>query len=123
MRTEAQISHYRIEELLGSGGMGRVYRAVDERLGRRVALKFLTGLPNEEERQRFINEARAVSSLDHPNICTIFEVDETAAGEIFIAMAYYEGETLERVIARGPSRSGAGGVDRRSDGARPGRRA
>ncbi len=100
--TDTQISHYRIEELLGSGGMGRVYRAVDERLGRRVALKFLSELPDADARQRFIDEARAVSSLDHPNICTIFEVDETPAGEIFIAMAYYEGETLERVIARGP---------------------
>ncbi|HEY0593924.1 MAG TPA: protein kinase [Thermoanaerobaculia bacterium] len=99
---ETRISHYRIEEPLGSGGMGRVYRAVDERLGRRVALKFLSELPDADARQRFIDEARAVSSLDHPNICTIFEVDETADGEIFIAMAYYEGETLERVIARGP---------------------
>jgi non-specific serine/threonine protein kinase len=107
---DRRISHYRIEELLGSGGMGTVYRAVDERLGRRVALKFLREVGGEDARQRFIDEARAVSSLDHPNISTIFEVDETEAGEIFIAMAYYEGETLDRVIARGaldPARAAA----------------
>ncbi len=102
MRTGQTISHYRIEELLGAGGMGEVYRGTDLKLGRTIALKFVRPLSEPTLRQRLIQEARAASLLDHPNICTIFEIDETADGETFFVMAYYEGETLDSVIKRGP---------------------
>jgi serine/threonine protein kinase/dienelactone hydrolase len=100
----ATISHYHIIELLGAGGMGEVYKAEDTRLKRTVALKFLPlGLSTDPEaKERLVHEARAVSALDHPNICTIYEIDETADGRLFLAMAYYEGETLKQRIARGP---------------------
>jgi non-specific serine/threonine protein kinase len=101
-RTGSRISHYDVGELLGSGGMAEVYRAVDLRLRRKVALKFLRAFPDEALRQRLVREAQAAALLDHPNICTIFEVDETDAGEVFIAMAYYEGETLDRTFTSGP---------------------
>jgi serine/threonine protein kinase len=98
------ISHYRILEKLGEGGMGIVYLAEDLKLQRRVALKFLPVLSSTaaEEKQRFIHEAQTASSLDHPNICTIHEIDETDDGRLFIAMAYYEGETLRNRLVRGP---------------------
>jgi serine/threonine protein kinase/tetratricopeptide (TPR) repeat protein len=102
VRTGQVVSHYEVGDLLGSGGMGDVYRATDLRLGRQVALKFLRPFSDPAMRQRFMREAQSASALDHPNICTIFEVDETAAGEVFIAMAYYDGETLDRTLARGP---------------------
>lgn len=102
VETGRRISHYQVEELLGSGGMGDVYRATDLRLGRHVALKFLRPLADPALRQRILREAQAASSLDHPNICTIFEVDETPEGDVFIAMAFYQGETLDRVLVRGP---------------------
>ena len=95
------ISHYKILEQLGQGGMGVVYKAQDFKLDRFVALKFL--LPelgqNEDEKQRFILEAQAASALDHPNLCNIHEIDETADGQLFICMAYYEGETLEKKVS------------------------
>ncbi len=98
------ISHYEILEELGSGGMGTVYKARDTKLDRYVALKFLP--PHfsraEEEKQRFIHEAKAASALDHPNICSIHEIDETADGQMFIVMACYEGESLNVKIKRGP---------------------
>jgi len=99
MRTK--VSHYSVEEELGAGGMGVVYKARDQRLGRAVALKFLPqGLAgNADARSRFIDEAKAASALDHPNICTIFDVEETSDGELFIAMAYYAGSTLSALIA------------------------
>jgi serine/threonine protein kinase/Tol biopolymer transport system component len=98
------ISHYRILDRLGGGGMGVVYKAVDLKLDRPVALKFLAGQrgASEESKQRFIREARAASALDHPNICTIYEIDETGDGALFIAMALCEGETLRDRIERGP---------------------
>ena len=101
-RTGEKISHYEVHELLGHGGMGEVYRCKDLRLGRGAALKFLPPLADALMRAQLLKEAQAASLLDHPNICTIFEVDETPAGEVFIAMAYYEGETLESILARGP---------------------
>lgn len=86
------ISHYQIIAQLGAGGMGVVYRAEDTKLKRQVALKFLpTNLSqNEEAKKRFRQEAQAASALDHLNICTIHEIDETEDGQMFVAMAYYE---------------------------------
>ncbi|MCX6574321.1 MAG: protein kinase [Candidatus Aminicenantes bacterium] len=93
---------FRIIRKLGRGGMGVVYEAEDLHLHRPVALKFLpAGLTADPEaRERFVNEARAASGLDHPNICTIHDVDETEDGGLYIAMACYPGETLKERIAR-----------------------
>ena len=98
------ISHYKIVEKLGEGGMGVIYKAEDTKLKRFVALKFLPPqlTLDVDAKMRFIREARAASALDHPNICTIFEINETPEGQMFICMAYYEGESLEERIARGP---------------------
>lgn len=98
------VSHYRILEKLGSGGMGVVYKAQDLKLERFTALKFLSPLVeiSQEDKDRFIQEARTTSALDHPNICTIYEIDETETGQLFIAMAFYEGETLKEIIDQGP---------------------
>lgn len=98
------VSHYEIVQRVGKGGMGVVYKARDLRLDRDVALKFL---PRElsdqaEKKQRFVQEARAASVLDHANICTIHEVGEKDDGQLFIAMSYYEGDTIKELIARGP---------------------
>jgi len=98
------VSHYNILEKLGQGGMGVVYKAQDLKLDRFVALKFLPQHlhADEDEKKRFIHEAKAASALDHTNICTLFEIDETSDGQMFIAMGYYEGETLKDKIAKGP---------------------
>ncbi len=98
------ISHYKILEKLGGGGMGVVYKAKDTNLDRTVALKFLPPhmLADKEAEQRFISEAKAASSFDHPNICTIYEIDKTDDNQLFIAMACYEGETLKKKIEKGP---------------------
>lgn len=100
------LRHYKILSELGRGGMGVVYKALDTKLNRTVALKFLPpDLTRDQEAiDRFINEAQAASSLDHANICTIYEINETAEGQLYIAMAGYDGQTLEKKIAGADSR-------------------
>ncbi len=104
LRDGDAVGPYRIEDRLGSGGMGVVYRAHDTRLDRRVALKFLPPHLSADDaaNQRFTHEARAASALDHANICTVYDIGQAPDGQTFIAMAYYEGETLKAKIARGP---------------------
>jgi eukaryotic-like serine/threonine-protein kinase len=98
------VSHYRILEKLGEGGMGVVYKADDTRLKRNVAIKFLpptlTGDPVAKE--RLIHEAQAASSLQHSSICNVHDIDETPDGQLFIVMDLYDGETLKRKIEQGP---------------------
>ena len=98
------IGHYRILEEIARGGMGVVYKAEDIRLKRLVALKFLPMEMTEdsEAKERFIQEARAASAIEHPNICVIHEINETEEGQLYMVMGYYEGETLKERIARGP---------------------
>jgi eukaryotic-like serine/threonine-protein kinase len=101
------VSHYKITGQIGGGGMGIVYGALDLKLERPVALKFL---PPEfsrdpDSKQRFMHEARAASSLQHPNICTIHAIEQTDDGQMFIVMDLYEGETLRQRIERGPVRT------------------
>jgi len=98
------ISHYRIIKQLGSGGMGVVYKAEDTKLKRTVALKFLPPelTRDPEAKARFTREAQAASALEHNNICNIHEIDETEGGQLFIAMACYEGESLKEKIESGP---------------------
>jgi len=97
------ISHYKIVEKLGEGGMGVVYKAEDLKLKRSVALKFLSAstLADEDHKARFLREAQAAASLDHSNVCTVYEVEEVG-GETFIAMAYLEGPSLKDRLASGP---------------------
>ncbi|NIA30618.1 MAG: protein kinase [Actinobacteria bacterium] len=97
------ISHYKIIELLGKGGMGEVYKAVDMKLDRFVALKFLPPElnQNQENKQRFIEEAQAASFLDHRNLCTIHQINETEDKQLYIVMAFYEGKTLKEIIEEG----------------------
>jgi len=89
------ISHYRITEKLGEGGMGVVYKAEDTKLERTVALKFLAAhlLNDEEAKARFLREAKAAAALDHPNTCTVYEIGE-AERKTFLSMAFIEGEPL-----------------------------
>lgn len=99
-----RIGAYLVGALLGAGGMGVVYRARDTRLDRDVALKFLPAHLSADPaaKQRFLVEARAAAALNHPNVCAIHEVGEDAEGRLFLAMAYYRGETLKRKLERGP---------------------
>jgi serine/threonine-protein kinase len=101
---ELVAGNYRVLAIAGSGGMGIVYRALDLRLERIVALKFLPPEVNinERDKERFLREARTASSLDHPNIGVIHGVEETAGGLTFIVMAFYEGASLAERIRRGP---------------------
>lgn len=97
-------AHYRLIERIGRGGMGDVYRARDTRLERQVAVKFLSSrlVGDEQAQARFLHEARAASAIDHPNICTIYEIEHTEDGELYLVMAHYEGQTLAERIHLGP---------------------
>jgi len=98
------VSHYKIIDHLGEGGMGVLFRAQDTRLGRMVALKFLPPdlTRDAKAKQRFIQEARAASAVQHDNICNIHDIDETPDGQLFIVMDVYDGETLAETIGKGP---------------------
>jgi serine/threonine protein kinase len=98
------IAHYRLIEPLGAGGMGIVYKAEDIRLHRFVALKLLPDdvAGDPAALARFRREAQAASALNHPNICTIYDIGETEDGRLFLAMPLYDGETVEQRIKRGP---------------------
>ena len=98
----SEVSHFRLEALLGAGGMGEVYLAEDVHLKRKVALKFLNGAAaaNPDSLRRFLREAQAASALDHPNLAGIHEIGEWQ-GLPFLALAYCPGETLRHCIERG----------------------
>ena len=103
MTIGSPISHYKITEQIGEGGMGVVYKAEDTKLDRSVALKFLAPhlLQDAEGRKRFVRETKAAAALNHPNICTVYEIDE-AEGETFISMAFIDGVSLDKKIEAGP---------------------
>ncbi len=98
------IGHYEIVSLIGRGGMGAVYRAHDTRLDRDVALKFLPAYlgSDPEAREQLLREARSAAALDHPNVCSIFEIADADDGRMFIAMACYDGQTLKEKIRSDP---------------------
>jgi serine/threonine protein kinase/pimeloyl-ACP methyl ester carboxylesterase/tetratricopeptide (TPR) repeat protein len=101
-RTLQSVSHYDVLEKMGEGGMGMIYKARDRKLDRLAALKLLPHYfsSHQDMKHRFIQEARAAASLDHPNICAVYEVGEVS-GQLYIAMPYYEGETLKDKIEKG----------------------
>jgi serine/threonine protein kinase len=98
------VGHYRITAKLGAGGMGEVFLAEDTRLERKAAIKFLPVevAADPSRRQRFLNEARAASALNHPHVCVVYDVGETADGLPFIAMEFVEGQSLDAVVKHGP---------------------
>ena len=100
----SRVGHYEILEQLGGGAMGEVYKALDQRLGRVVALKFLPAdlARDSSARRRFLHEAKAVAALDHSNVATLYEVAESEGGRMFLALAFCEGETLQQKLERGP---------------------
>ena len=102
------ISQYEVVAKIGGGGMGVVYKATDLKLGRPVALKFLPPQWSHDEgaKQRFLREAQAASATNHRNICIIHDIAQTDDGQLFIVMAYYEGETLKQKLERGPLPAG-----------------
>ena len=97
----SQLGPYEIVSQLGQGGMGVVYKAKDPRLKRTVAIKLLPPdlTRDETAMQRFLQEAQAASALDHPNICTIHEINETDDGQLCLVMARYKGETLKEPLS------------------------
>ena len=99
-----RVGPYGILAELGHGGMGVVYTARDPRLDRQVAIKVLPPdlTRDDTAKQRFLQEAKAASALDHPNICNIHEINETDDGQLYLVMAFYEGETLKERVERGP---------------------
>lgn len=101
------VSHYKILEKIGGGGMGVVYKAHDTRLKRTVALKFLPAdlTRDENAKTRFVHEAQAASALQHPNICTVHDVEQTEDHRLFIVMDCYEGESLKSRIEDGQLQS------------------
>jgi serine/threonine protein kinase/Flp pilus assembly protein TadD len=100
----SRIAQYEILEPVAGGAMGEVYKARDLRLGRVVALKFLPAdlCRDSSSRRRFLREAQAVAQLDHPNVATIYDTGESEGGRVYLALAFYEGETLEQKLERGP---------------------
>ena len=116
-----KLGPYEVIAPLGAGGMGEVYRARDTRLGREVAIKVLPAerLADEGRRRRFVQEARAASALNHPNIVTIHEI-ESAEGIDFIVMELVPGKTLDALIPRNGDAPRRGAADRHSPGRRAG---
>src|SRR5215207_2403412 len=98
------VGHYRITARLGAGGMGEVFLAEDARLDRKAAIKFLPAdlAADLERRQRFLNEARAASALNHPHVCIVYDVGETDDGIPFLAMEFVEGQPLDVLLKQGP---------------------
>src|SRR5262245_1874767 len=100
----AIVGHYHITAKLGAGGMGEVFLAEDSRLERKAAIKLLPEdvAADPERRQRFLNEARAASALNHPHVCVVYDVGETDDARLFIAMEFMEGRSLDAVVKHGP---------------------
>src|SRR5687767_11519903 len=94
------VGHYRITSKLGAGGMGEVFLAEDARLERKAAIKFLPAdvAADADRRARFLTEARAASALNHPNVCVVYDVGETADGVPFIAMELIQGQSLDELV-------------------------